>query len=770
MRRLTAIVFILGSLLVQAQTTEIRGFIYNKKTGEPVPYANIFIKEIQKGTVSDDEGLYVLNGIPTGKHTLIVRALGYDSVLLKLDFEAGKMVMKNILLNQSGIDLEEVNVSAERQKKKKDVYISITNITPRELKMMPNIGGEPDLVQFLQVLPGVVFSGDQGGQLYIRGGSPIMNKVMIDGMTLYNPFHSIGLFSVFDSDILKNTEVYSAGFGAEYGGRISAIIDVKTRDGDKKNIKGKVNLNTFTSKIMLEGPLKKFNPEDGSSSSFILSYKNSFLDRSSKLFYNYVGAEKLPYSFEDFYGKISFNNSNGSRINFFGFSHSDKVDFKNVSKYQWDSKGFGGKFYLLPQGSSTLINATFTWSSYTMGLTETDAKPRNSDINGFYAAMNFTNFINDDEFQYGLEINGFTTDFKLYNSANRFISQENNTTELNGFARYKYISAKKKLIIEPGFRIQYYASFGDLSPEPRLRMKYNYSKRVRFKAATGMYSQNLMSASSDKDIVNLFYGFLSGPDEYPQQVGNKTFDSRLQKSIHGVAGIEYDINKENEINFEVYIKEFTQLTNVNRDKIFDNTLENQNRPFYQRVDYIGETGRAYGYDVTFKSAYSRLYFWIVYSYNNVSRYDGITTYQPHFDRRHNVNILGTYDFLKDKSLQFSARWNFGSGFPFTQTQGYYEQLNFAGGFSTDYTKTNGDLGIIYAGQNLGRLPYYHRLDVSLTKTYKLKRKNGKKNDFEIIFSCTNVYNRANIFYFDRVNYKRVNQLPILPSLAVSYSF
>lgn len=122
--------------------------------------------------------------------------------------------------------------------------------------MIPSIGGEPDLVQFLQVLPGVVFSGDQGGQLYIRGGSPIMNKVLLDGMTLYNPFHSIGLFSVFDSDILKSTDVYSAGFGAEYGGRISAIVDVKTRDGDKNEVKGKININTFTSKFMLEGPLK----------------------------------------------------------------------------------------------------------------------------------------------------------------------------------------------------------------------------------------------------------------------------------------------------------------------------------------------------------------------------------------------------------------------------------------------------------------------------------------------------------------------------------
>ena len=770
MRVFYTICAVLLSLFSLAQKSELRGFVFNKKTGDPVAFANVFLKETYQGTTTDEDGLFVLSKINPGTYNLITKALGYDSIAIEIILKSGKLVTKNILLIETGIDLNEVNVSAERQKKKKDVYISVTNITSKELKMIPSIGGEPDLVQFLQVLPGVVFSGDQGGQLYIRGGSPIMNKVLLDGMTLYNPFHSIGLFSVFDSDILKSTDVYSAGFGAEYGGRISAIVDVKTRDGDKNEVKGKININTFTSKFMLEGPLKKFNPEDGSSSTFIVSYKNSYLDKSSKIFYNYLGPNKLPYSFEDLYGKISFNSSAGSKINFFGFHHKDNVDFKDASQYGWISKGFGSKFFLLPQGSTTLINATFTWSNYEMTQKESGAKPRSSGVNGFYACMNFTNNKGDDEFQYGIEINGFSTNFNIYNSANRAIADNQYTTELNGFARYKMLRMDKKLILEPGFRFQYYSSFGEFSPEPRLRAKYNINKRLRLKGATGLYSQNLMSASSDRDVVNLFYGFLSGPEEYPKQVGKKDFTSRLQKSAHAVLGVEYDLNLENEFNFEVYIKEFTQLTNVNRDKIFDDNLENQKHPWYLRNDYIGETGRAYGFDITYKASYNKLYFWGVYSYNNVSRYDGIKTYQPHFDRRHNINILGTYKLLKDQSFSISARWNMGSGFPFTQTQGFYEYIDFKNGATTDYTSTNGQLVVVYAGQNLGRLPYYHRLDVSATKLFKVKQSNGNLRNIEAIFSCTNVYNRANIFYFDRVKYKRVNQLPILPSLAVSYSF
>ena len=122
---------------------------------------------------------------------------------------------------------------------KTEVKVATIKISKKDLEMVPTIGGEPDLAQYMQVIPGVVFTGDQGGQLYIRGGSPIQNKVLLDGMIIYSPFHSIGLFSVFDSDIIRNTDVYTGGFNAEYGGRISSIMDIKTIDGNKKEFGGK---------------------------------------------------------------------------------------------------------------------------------------------------------------------------------------------------------------------------------------------------------------------------------------------------------------------------------------------------------------------------------------------------------------------------------------------------------------------------------------------------------------------------------------------------
>jgi hypothetical protein len=200
--------------------------------------------------------------------------------------------------------------------------------------------------------------------------------------------------------------------------------------------------------------------------------------------------------------------------------------------------------------------------------------------------------------------------------------------------------------------------------------------------------------------------------------------------------------------------------------LFDDDLRNQDKPVRLRQDYIVETGQASGADFRYKYEMGRWYLWAVYSLTFVNRFDGNITYNPVFDRRHNVNLMGSVTLDKRQSTMFTVRWNYGSGFPFTQTQGFYEKLTFARGISSDYTATNGDLGISYAPINQGRLPSYHRLDATLQR--KWKRPMGR--ELQATFTCTNMYNRDNIFYFDRVRFRRVDQLPILPAVGLSYSF
>jgi len=162
------------------------------------------------------------------------------------------VVAKNFLLKKGDNVLSEIEVSAEGQDQRNNVNVSVETIRPQDIKRLPSIGGQPDLAQALTTLPGFVSTGDQGGQLYVRGGSPVQNKVLFDGMIVYNAFHSIGLFSVFDTDIIGNADIYTGGFNAQYGGRISSIMDITTRDGNKREVDGHIGLNPFGVRAHLE--------------------------------------------------------------------------------------------------------------------------------------------------------------------------------------------------------------------------------------------------------------------------------------------------------------------------------------------------------------------------------------------------------------------------------------------------------------------------------------------------------------------------------------
>lgn len=749
---------------VHAQDASIRGFIYEKKTGEPVIFTNVYLYKTSYGAASDVNGYFAITKIPPGDYTLMVTYLGYDTLRMDVSLKAGQVVTENLYLTQSSVMLGTVSVSAEREAARSETQTSIVKVTPLEIKQIPTVGGQADIAQYLQVLPGVIFTGDQGGQLYIRGGSPIQNKVLLDGMVIYNPFHSIGLFSVFETDIIRNADIFTGGFNADHGGRISSVMDITTRDGNKKRMAGKVGASTFGANLLLEGPLKKQSDDGGGSSSFIFSAKNSYLEQSSKVFYDYVNKDGLPFNFLDLYGKVSINGSNGSKVNLFGFNFTDRVNYKEISNYNWDAYGAGANFVVIPGDSPVLMEGVLAYSSYNMELDEEDQAPRTSAINGFNAGLNFTYFMGKDELKYGLELDGFKTDFEFFNETGSRINQQQNTTEIALYGRYKLTAGK--FLIEPGLRLQWYVSLSEVSLEPRFAMKYNATDATRFKLAAGLYSQNLISARSDRDVVNLFYGFLSGPDNLPEEFDGKEVTSKLQKSQHLVIGVEQDITRSFTANLEGYYKYFPQLTNLNRYKIYNENDAPPGTPDIEKKDFIIEKGRAYGIDLSLKYNKNGFYFWGAYSFAFVERYDGEIWYYPHYDRRHNLNILGSYSFGDLNQWEVSLRWNFGSGFPFTQTQGYFEKLHFPGGLNSNFITENGTMGIQYAELNKGRLPTYHRLDFNVKRLFFISENTKLQADF----SVTNVYDRDNVFYVNRISGDIVRQLPIMPSLGLTLTF
>lgn len=746
-----------------AQEGTIKGFVYDNANGEPVGYSTVQLQGTQMGAMTEKNGSFIIDKIPVGTYILQVTFMGYDTFTDTIKISGKGMVTKRYIINRSSVSLSAVNVSADGQRNIQETRTSVVTVTPKEMAKMPSIGGQPDFAQYLQVLPGVVSTGDQGGQLYVRGGTPVQNMLLLDGMLIFNPFHSIGLFSVFDNDIMRSADVYTGGFGAEFGGRVSSVMDIRTRDGNKKNISGKIDVNTFGAKLLLEGPFVKMKQDNPVALSYVLSAKGSYLEHSSKVFYPY--AKELPYNYLDLYGKMTLSARNGSNVNIFGFRFDDKVNYSSIASFGWTNWGVGTNFLIIPGPAPTTIEGTISYSNYVTSLEETTigVDSRKSSIDGFNVNLKFNYYAGRSLFNIGFDILGFTTKYST-TSIKEMVSY---TSDIGLFVKYKY-NYKDILIIEPSVRLQYYVSQSAVSPEPRLALKYNINKKIRLKLAGGLYSQNLMAVSSDRDVVNLFYGFLSSPDFYslPATFNGKEMNNTVQKAQHVILGLELDVIKHTRINIEGYFKNFSPLIGVNRYKMYNNDAAHATIADIYKKDFLWEKGYAYGGDITGKFEYKGFYAWLTYSLGWVKRDDGITEYYPHFDRRHNVNVMLSYAFGKRESWQIDLRWNFGTGFPFTETQAFYPNYVPATGIADDYITANETLEFMLAELNQGRMPAYHRMDVSLKKKFFI----GERHTIDLSVSATNVYNYSNIFYVNRSTNEIIYQLPILYNVGFSWGF
>lgn len=760
MKKVLVLIFTIITTMVSAQTGSIRGFVYDKETGEPMMLTNVVLENTLIGTTTDVNGYFVLSKIKTGDYNIKVTLLGYETYIAPIKIEKNKVLALKIDLSPSATELQTVEIQGKQEVARTESQVSIEKITSKDIQQMPSIGGQADLAQYIQVLPGVVFSGDQGGQLYIRGGSAIHNKVLLDGMVVYNPFHSIGLFSVFETDIIRNADIYTGGFSAQYGGRISSVMDITTKDGNKKHFSGKLAASTFGANLLLEGPLLK---KKDYSLSYILSAKNSYLSKTSTSIYSYMNKE-LPYDYFDLYGKLTLATDNGSKINFFGLNFSDKVNqYEAIADFNWVNRAFGTNFLLIPGTSSALVEGVVAYSDYTMNMRETTTNQNQmSNIGGFNVGLSVTNFFGDDRLKYGMEMEGNTTRtaYKINDTITDY------STEIGLYAIYKLLY--RSILLEPSLRLNYYASLGNVFLEPRLSAKWNITKKFRLKLATGVYSQSFLDTKSDRDIVNLFTGYMTvNPDlNIVGSFRGEDLSTYVQKSNHFIFGAEYDILRNFNLNVELYYKTMSNLTSVNRERLYADDPEHSDKPEYQRKEYTVENGKAYGADFSLKYDDGRLYVWTIYSLGKVIREGEMQTYSPHYDRRHNVNVLINYQMGQSRDFEISLRWNYGSGFPYSPTASMVEMLDFSNGINSDYISQNGTLTTIYGELNSERLPNYHRLDISAKKRFDI----GKRSILEINLSVTNVYNRNNLFYWNRITSQRVDQLPIMPSLGITYTF
>jgi len=780
---LFSLLFILSATTLMAQKNyTVRGFVYNADNGEATSYVKVLLKPIIfkendeiNGSLTDLDGFFQFNSLRPGDYILEIRSIEHEDIIDTVKVGSREVTTLRFELQKSDDvkEMEEVLVIGQDQTKRSRIEMSVNKLNQESLERLPSFGAENDILAAFAITPGVVSTGDQGGQLYVRGGTPIQNKILLDGMTIYNPFHSIGFFSVFETELIKSADIYTGGFSSEFGGRISSIMDITYRDGDLKKHGGLVSVSPFMGKAVLEGPVFRNKNAPGSGGSYIFSAKHSLLNYTSKDVYPYANdGQGLPFSFTDIYGKFTIKSPEGSKFSAFGFSNNDAVNYIDIADLNWKSYGGGINFTLVPTSNPVIIKGHLNASNYEIFFQEENGQaPRTSQIGGFDLGFDFTYFLkNQSEITYGINIGGFSTSFRTFNELDREIKIENYNTELSGYLNYRLV--KGLWVINPGIRIQAYPSLSTVIPEPRLGVKLNATESLRFKMSGGFYSQNFTSSSSDRDIVNLFYGFLAAPSNvqstFTQVNGKETEpDNGIQTSWHGIFGVEYDISRPFSVNVEAYYKYFPKLSNINNNKLYDDTKEFNKVPDVYKKDFLIESGVSYGVDFLIEYNKKRLFLWAVYSLGKSDRWDGFNVYAPSFDRRHNINLVATYSFLKDKSLEVSARWNFGSGLPFTPTSGYYQGEDFISGVNTDYTTSNPtDLSILLGDINTARMPTYHRFDITIKKKFTFKN----DNKLEIKGGVTNMYNRDNIFYVNRVTNDKIYQLPFLPSIGLSFDF
>ena len=782
MKKTSRLIFYLLMLLTltisRAQTGQasISGFIYDKASGEGLFGANVYLKSINRGAVTNVSGYYVIPKIPSGSHELTISYVGYKSLSAKIVISANEEKDFDAKLEQEDIQGSEIVVRADSTKIIDKLFnkpVSKIDLSPSQIAKVPRVI-EADLLRTLQTLPGIVPLSDFSSAIYVRGGTPDQNLFMVDGTDVYNPEHAFGLFSTFNTDAIKKVEVYKGGFGAEYGGRLSSVINITNKDGNRNNFEGQAQMSLLSLSTTLSGPIGDIGSISG-------SIRRTYFDQTLAKW-----VDELPdYYFIDgnFKAFFDLNKSNKLSVSFFG--SNDDLSFL-LDKKRPESLGFDYVWGNLT-GS---VNWRTVFSPNLFGNFWVTASKFKSDFNFTAVEVKEKNEINDLTFKGAIEYFyndnlNFKFGFEQKNVSGGLVQEfpggiadVMRTRKL--YSVYGSTSWKPSILwdIEAGLRGDYFKAekiFTNL--DPRLTIKYRLSEQANLKFSSGMFHQYA------NRIPRLF--FISIWTTADENVSGSS-------SNHFILGYERALGEKLELEVEAYYKTYKDIYSYNQTFIADVTPESyssNNLPVYknQKGLFNRGDGNSFGVEFLLRKEAGAISGWISYAYSKtLFTLDGINqggSFEPRHDRTHAVNVIANIDlnnFMRElrgeKLIHPDNHWTLGLNFTFFSGQpitlpGSAYLMNQM----PDWETNKGSIALYPSDINTFNLPYYSRLDFSLT--YDIQYDGWTLSPYLQVF---NMFNRKNVWFIQykyevqnniiKQGVEYQNMFPILPSIGVTVKF
>ncbi len=733
---LQIIIIFYNNILYAQQTGTLSGTIVDSTNGEALPFSNVLIKDMNRGASTNANGYFVIPGLPApNKYIIVVSYIGYRSKQLSVVIKSNKMTSIKVGLSQAGIMLKAVEKIGQRTIQKNATDLGLQRITAQELQVLPQ-GVEEDVFRSLQYLPGVQSTGDVSARYYVRGSPSNENLVLVNGITIYNPFHAFGIFSVIDPDIINTVEFYKGGFTAEYGNRLSSVLNIITKDGNKNQFSAEASSSFLTGKALVEGPIPY--------GSFIVSARKSF---STQILKKFLNGQYAPIDFYDGSFKLNYSNPNfisGSKFVVDGFITGDRLinDNPTLENIEWYNNVLGFRWFQTTD-SPLYYEMNLSYSNFSGDVSPklSGATPENNSVDDITYSVDF-HYIYDskDELGIGLDIKDVKTQLYLQNTFGATSNLSDEGTNFTIYTKYKLLRFED-FGADIGTRMNLVdlssSSLGSYLFEPRVSLTYNVFPGISLKGAWGLYQQDLTTLSDENQVISLFDPWVITPSYL-----------KPASAIHYTVGLNANFADYYNLNIQGYYKVLQNIATLNEQKFSASD-----------PDLLAASGESYGWEFMFKYLHSPISFTgsytLAWAYKNLNGW----VYYPKYDVRNSISLLLEYNF--GDGWNATATWIYNSGLPFTQNMGYYDKFYFQD-FYSDWQIYEGYVPYqLLSDIDLGRLPDYHRLDLSLSKDFTI--------DFLKIgvdLSVLNVYNRKNIFYFNRNTGERVNMLPFLPTATV----